>query len=100
MESTTLYKVGIILFATITTLLLGKNVDRPGTRAKSIPRCTNPAERREWRTLRRQEQTEYLDAVLCMAETPSPSRSEGTLYDDFAFVHMQVGAYCTTSVYQ
>ncbi|KAF2169475.1 hypothetical protein M409DRAFT_65119 [Zasmidium cellare ATCC 36951] len=55
--------------------------------------CSKPVLRREWRNLAQHEQLAYLGAVICLANTPSRSRSIGSIYDDFAFVHMQIGAH-------
>ena len=49
--------------------------------------CHRPVARREWRTLGEPEKLEYLAAVKCLATKPSKLRNNGTLYDDFPWVH-------------
>ncbi|KAL3435233.1 hypothetical protein BDV09DRAFT_204205 [Aspergillus tetrazonus] len=57
--------------------------------------CTpfNAAVRREWGSLTKQERKEYIDAVICLTESPSkidPALAPGarTRYDDFVAVHI------------
>lgn len=57
----------------------------PGT--SSSTRCQNASYRIEWRALSFEERTSYIDAVNCLARTPSVLGDNGTIYDDFAFVH-------------
>ncbi|KAM0135572.1 hypothetical protein ACHAO1_005121 [Botrytis cinerea] len=59
-------------------------------------KCVNPATRQEWRTLSGQEKAEYLAAVQCLATKPSRVRNNGTLYDDFPWVHR----YTSTSTHK
>ncbi|KAJ1343579.1 hypothetical protein BSLG_001848 [Batrachochytrium salamandrivorans] len=54
--------------------------------------CTQPAQRNEWRELTRSQRSSYVNAVVCLKNTPSivngirsPSR-----YDDFAYAHGQI----------
>ena len=49
--------------------------------------CQRPTTRREWRTLSEPEQLDYVMAVKCLATRPSKLRNNGTLYDDFPWVH-------------
>jgi tyrosinase len=49
--------------------------------------CVNPTIRREWRTLSASEKTTYITAVQCLTTKPSRVRNNGTLYDDFPWVH-------------
>ncbi|KFA76950.1 hypothetical protein S40288_05207 [Stachybotrys chartarum IBT 40288] len=49
--------------------------------------CTKPYYRREWRTLSDAEKQDYIDAFQCFIEAPSELGMNGTLYDDFAWVH-------------
>lgn len=55
--------------------------------------------RREWRSLQQTEQLAYIDAALCLTRSESTLREVGTLFDDFALVHMQVGAHCMFTSY-
>jgi tyrosinase len=55
--------------------------------------CQQPAVRREWRTLSTTERFQYLRAVKCLSSIPS-TISKGTLHDEFAYIHQQVGDYC------
>ncbi|KAK1979541.1 hypothetical protein LZ30DRAFT_751360 [Colletotrichum cereale] len=43
--------------------------------------------RNEWRALSRQEKLDYIEAVKCLTHAPSVINSNGTIHDDFAFVH-------------
>jgi tyrosinase len=49
--------------------------------------CTEPYFRREWRSLADEEKKAYLDAVQCFIDSPSVMGKNGTLYDDFSWVH-------------
>lgn len=49
--------------------------------------CTEPYFRREWRSLADEEKKAYLDAVQCFIDSPSMMGKNGTLYDDFSWVH-------------
>ncbi len=93
MEYCMLLQSTVVFLALLSTLLLGANIGSLRTKGPHATYCTQPVRRREWRTLRQEEQLAYLGAVVCLANTPSPSNSIGTIYDDFAFVHMQIGAH-------
>ncbi|KAF7919615.1 hypothetical protein EAE99_008467 [Botrytis elliptica] len=56
-------------------------------------RCSNPSTRREWRSFSAAEKVNYLDAVQCLRETPSRLHSDYSLYDDFPWVHTNIGNY-------
>lgn len=49
--------------------------------------CTEPYFRREWRSLAVKEKKDYLDAVQCFIDSPSMLNMNGSLYDDFSWVH-------------
>lgn len=49
--------------------------------------CTEPYFRREWRSLSDKDKKAYLDAVKCFVDSPSSMGKNGTLYDDFSWVH-------------
>ena len=49
--------------------------------------CQQPPLRREWRTLTAAEQQNYISAVKCLSTKPSILGHNGTLYDDFPWVH-------------
>jgi hypothetical protein len=55
--------------------------------------CPNPVIRREWRTLGKNEQIEYLEAVNCLRTLNSKIGMNHSLYDDFPFIHSRVGNY-------
>lgn len=57
-------------------------------------RCLDPATRQEWRNFSESEKMGYLRAVKCLKSKPSRVRREGSLYDDFPFVHNLIGGYC------
>jgi tyrosinase len=54
--------------------------------------CRNLRIRREWRTLSHSERQEYFDAVHCLRRQPVVL-AEGSLYDDFPYVHKAFGSY-------
>ena len=49
--------------------------------------CVQPATRREWRTLSTPDKDAYIKAVQCLATRPSKLLENGTMYDDFPWVH-------------
>ncbi|KAK0755793.1 hypothetical protein N5P37_011667 [Trichoderma harzianum] len=53
------------------------------------PQCDSPSYRREWRSLSKDDKSAYLAAVKCLIASPSVTRSNGDLYNDFPFVHFQ-----------
>ena len=55
--------------------------------------CQRPETRREWRMLTAPERQDYVTSVRCLADKPSKLRNNGTLADDFAWIHK----YLTTS---
>lgn len=63
--------------------------------AATIPRqadneCTTPVKRAEWRTLSKEHQRQYTDAVLCLKTKPSGLGLNTTRYDDFPYVHTKL----------
>ncbi|KAF7943755.1 uncharacterized protein EAE97_005825 [Botrytis byssoidea] len=62
-------------------------------RSQNRERCSNPSTRREWRSFSAAEKFNYLNAVQCLRETPSRLHSNYSLYDDFPWVHTNVGNY-------
>ena len=65
------------------------NIDVPTTSPNAT--CRNPAIRREWRQLERNEKDAYLDAVLCLFNKRSIFPDRGSAYDDIVFVHQYSG---------
>jgi tyrosinase len=59
------------------------------------PLCPTIAVRKEWRDLSREEQRNYIQAVQCLGSKPSRVGLEQSLYDDFPYIHSQVGNSCT-----
>ena len=57
--------------------------------------CSKPVTRREWRELSEPEKSEYLAAVKCLATRPSKLDNNGTLYDDFPWVHKYLTSSCS-----
>lgn len=63
------------------------------TRDEIVPAaCTNPDQRREWRSLSTAEQEEYISAVKCLSTKPSRLNLTTTLYDDFPYVHNELNS--------
>ena len=54
--------------------------------------CRDLRVRREWRNLAHSEQQDYFDAVHCLLEQPAKI-SNGSAFDDFAYVHKTFGSY-------
>jgi hypothetical protein len=51
--------------------------------------CDIPKPRREWRTLKKSEKQEYIDAVKCIYQVPSKLHNVSRLPDDFSWVHIR-----------
>jgi hypothetical protein len=81
----------------------GKMIQDIGLVAKLNPqqvsKCRNPTTRREWRSLSEAENDGYIGAVRCLLTKPSKIRTEGVLYDDFPYIHNQIGDYCKYSLF-
>jgi hypothetical protein len=70
--------------------------------SRVIPRreqsgCSNPVKRVDFLTLNDAARKQYTNAVECLATKPSMIGLNATLYDDFAYVHAQLGS---TGMYQ
>ena len=52
--------------------------------------CRDPPKRKEWRQLDGSEKRAYIDAVKCLHHKPSGLGLNGTLHDDFAYIHRNV----------
>lgn len=68
-------------------------------RSKSVPNrettaqaCKRLRVRREWRSMASSEKAEYIAAVQCLRTRPA-SMAQGSLYDDFPYVHKRFGSY-------
>ncbi len=55
--------------------------------------CKNPTLRQEWRTLSVEQQYDYINAALCLRNTPSRLHLGMALYEDFPFLHDVIGDY-------
>ncbi|TQN71029.1 Tyrosinase ustQ, partial [Colletotrichum shisoi] len=64
------------------------------SRRGRFPPCSRPVVRREWRALTPDERTHFTDAVTCLSSVPSNRGLHGSLYDDFAFLHLHFGSRC------
>ena len=73
------------LFSIIT--FFPKHVDNSNCPISATFSCIHPTIRREWRTLDRADRDDYIAAVQCLGAKPSKLRDNGTLYDDFPWVH-------------
>ncbi|EUC60319.1 tyrosinase tyrosinase: common central domain protein [Rhizoctonia solani AG-3 Rhs1AP] len=62
------------------------------TITKGVGKCTNPAIRREWRTLSQDQRDSFHSAVKCLQTKPSALNvpESQTLYDDFSYVHYTI----------
>ncbi|KAK2025705.1 Di-copper centre-containing protein [Colletotrichum zoysiae] len=63
------------------------DLSRTETPADASGSCENPYFRREWRSLSKQEKKDYLDAFQCFIDSPSVMGLNGSLYNDFSWVH-------------
>ena len=61
--------------------------------------CQRPETRREWRMLTMPERQDYVTSVRCLADKPSKLRNNGTLADDFAWIHKYLTTSSTSSVF-
>ena len=57
--------------------------------------CQEPRLRREWRSLTMDEKHDFMQAVLCLSNKPSTWGPNGTIYDDFALLHGEIGSWST-----
>lgn len=57
------------------------------TAGQASSTCTKPYFRREWRSLSTDEKKEYMDAFQCFIDSPSVLGLNGSLYNDFSWVH-------------
>ena len=71
-------------------------VSSPVPAASSLS-CQQAPLRREWRTLTVVEQHDYVRAVRCLTTKPSRIGHNGTLYDDFPWVHKHTSTNSTFS---
>lgn len=55
--------------------------------------CKELSVRKEWRSLSKEDQVDYLNAVLCLRTLDSKLGMEQSLYDDFPFIHSRIGNY-------
>ena len=67
---------------------------RPLQIGQTSKRCTTPAVRREWRDLSKDEKADYIKAVKCLSSIPSRLGLNGSLHDDFAYIHSKDGSHC------
>ena len=59
----------------------------PVADAVSPAQCQPTVFRREWRSLSSEERKQYIQAVQCLARTPSSLGLNHSLYEDFPYVH-------------
>ena len=76
---------GLAAFAMILLFLLQPR----STPLSATHSCGEPPTRREWRSLNKREQEEYLSAVKCLYSTKSELVSTGSIIDDFTWVHIR-----------
>lgn len=63
-----------------------------------VPRtCIHLPIRREWRALTSEERADFIDAIQCIARTPSTWQTNRTIYDDIAILHGGVGNLCEST---
>lgn len=83
--------IAALFFAAVTLLAIGYVVGLDSHIAAPQPspssNCTQPDVRKEWRSLSDAEKKDYLDAFQCFIDSPSRLGMNGSLYDDFSWVH-------------
>ncbi|KAI1119484.1 hypothetical protein F5Y14DRAFT_5294 [Nemania sp. NC0429] len=57
--------------------------------AATTTTCLRPPIRREWRSLGKDEKEEYISAAKCLYNVSSQVVSEGSVQDDFAWIHIR-----------
>ncbi|KAH7382055.1 hypothetical protein BKA64DRAFT_713295 [Cadophora sp. MPI-SDFR-AT-0126] len=82
--------VAILLAISILGYLQTHN--HASTSTASSP-CQNPTMLQEWRSLSEDQQHYYINAALCLRNTPSKLHNDMALYEDFPFLHDVVGDY-------
>ncbi|KAB5589174.1 Tyrosinase tyrosinase: common central domain containing protein [Ceratobasidium theobromae] len=106
-------RVGNVILTTLATFLSSGTISlaiptpngwSPHSNSSTLKNgaCLKPAQRREWRTLSKAEQKEFVDAIKCMRGLPHdpkltptggtpglpPVNTSSSLYDDFVYTHM------------
>ena len=81
------YATVLIACVALTSVLWYKQKKNTAGARVSTIYCGKQQLRREWRTLQPQEKTEYIKAVQCTSSIKSQVVENGTVYDDFAWVH-------------
>ncbi|KJX99738.1 tyrosinase tyrosinase: common central domain protein [Zymoseptoria brevis] len=66
----------------------------PSHRSLSQSPCQSIAIRREWRALTADERDDFVRSVKCLSTVPSRWMHNGTVYDDFAYLHGSIGKWC------
>ena len=90
--------VPYIVIGFITTLILVFTVTLSSrTVPSSHGECSKPTLRQEWRMLSTDQRLDFIRSFNCLADKPSRMDLNGTLYDDFAWLHGMIGALCTRS---
>ena len=64
------------------TSLLFKTLD-----STSLKHCDKPQLRQEWRTLDAEQRKNFVNAVHCISTLPSHFIENGSVYDDYPWVH-------------
>ena len=93
---TILSLLGVLSSAIVVFLIISDNIIYSRTFLSNRPsqRCTEATIRREWRSLADTEKSMYLSAVQCLDSTPSKLRLNGSLHDDFIYLHSRIGITC------
>lgn len=70
--------------------------------AATTTSCLRPQVRREWRSLGKEEKEEYISAAKCLYNVSSQVVSEGSVQDDFAWIHIRYSGAgrATTGLHQ
>ena len=84
---------GRVLAIVATLIVLGWVLAILHYRSSPHRSCQRPPIRKEWRTLSKGEQLEYIGAVSCLMRQPSILNSGTSHYDDFVYAHVQAGSY-------
>lgn len=87
------------VFILISRASLWASIKNSSTKSAHNHACTQPEIRHEWRALSSSEKEDFIQAVNCLSTVPTTWRTNGTLYDDYAFLHGGIGSWCLYSPY-
>lgn len=88
------YLLGVIMVVMVILTLIGLSVLIIVSSLSSTEGSKSLRFRREWRTLTKTEKELYIDAAVCLTQTPSQRTLEWLFTIDFSYLHSRIGNYC------